>query len=301
MLAPETVASLINGLTAYADADRVVLPAPEFQVISEYAPANGPKCLDFNLIHETVWRGLDHDRDLPEQVGPAELTELLTSAAAEWLPQVRQPQFTIVGFTLMYDDPAVLAGLDSNAAGTSTRIVMALDTDGRCYLGAGSDGTVQVIEPDLPLPIDATSPLYGRAHAARSALGRLLATAADDRGHDSAEQTHDRDSGPLVPGDIVAVRGDRWDDDQRAQLWVVVDTFIDYTVAVLGGDGYQTPRVPRSDLTPVAPRWIRKVRRDDTYAYVGTDTTAAALLDEAFAQRGPTPTRADAPEHRTAE
>lgn len=307
MLPTETVASLMNGLAEYAGADRAALPAPDLQVISEYAPANGPTCLDFNLIHETVWRGTDRGRHLPDRVTLTEFTELLTATVGEWLPRQRQPRFTIVGFTLMYDDPAVPAGPDRNGADAPTPVVMALDMDGRCYLrrvGGDRDGTVEVIEPGMPLPIDATDPLSGNAQVARSALTRLVATATDDRSLDSAEQPDapDQDSGPLVPGDIVDVHGDRWQDDERAQLWVVVDTFIDYTIAVLGGDGYQTNRVPRSDLTPVAPQWIRKVRRDDTYAYLGTDDTAAALLDEAFAWRGTTiTTKPDAPEYRTAE
>src|SRR4051794_11379562 len=112
MVTPEIVASFQMILAECAVANPAALPAPEFQVISEYLPANGPTCLDANLIHESVWRGFDRGRHLPDRVSLTEFTELLTSAAAEWMP--RQPRFTIVGFTLMYDDPAGPIGPDGN-------------------------------------------------------------------------------------------------------------------------------------------------------------------------------------------
>ena len=275
MLSPEAVASLIAGLTEYAGGDRAALPAPEFQVISQFAPANGPKSLDFNLIHESVWRGWDLDRQVSGLMGVAEFTDLITSTANQWLRQQCKPMFTIVGFTLLYDDPT---DTTAGPGGVATRVAAAADMDGRIYFVstiAGRSGTVQVAEPGTPPTFDATDQLPpGNLPVALSALTRLVAIAADDLWHDAVDQPSDNDGGPLVAGEIVTVHGDRWDDDARAKLWVVIDDFADYTIAVLGGDGYQWPRVPRGELTPVSPDRIRKVRRDDTYAYARDDSTA---------------------------
>lgn len=91
----------------------------------------------------------------------------------------------------------------------------------------------------------------------------------------------------LVAGELVTVTGDRFD-DERKQLWVVVDYFHDYTIAVLGGNGYQWARIPRGELAPAAPQWIRRVIRGDrTYSYIGADSTEPVLLDNEFDQRQP--------------
>ncbi|MEV6931589.1 hypothetical protein AB0M46_44845 [Dactylosporangium sp. NPDC051485] len=288
MLTPETVAGLTAGLTQYATSRRGPLAAPEFQIIAEYHPANGPNAFDFNLIHESVWRNWDSDRALPARVGVAEFSNLLIATAAQWLPQHQpDPRFTVVGFTLMYDDPTGPAvnpssgpGPDQDAADTPILVLIAADIDGRRYnmiLGDGQPGgAVQVTEPGMPVPAHAT--LTGSSGAARAALDHLVGLTASAPGRDVTDQ-HDPadrpDTGPLVPGEIVTVRGDRWDEEQRAQLWVVVDDFDDYAIAVLGGDGYQWRRVPRHDLTPVTPTRIRReIRADATYRYVDADTAA---------------------------
>lgn len=286
MLTPETVTHLTAGLTQYATSRRAPMAAPEFQIILEYRPVNGPRAFDFNLIHESVWRAWDSDRPLPARVGVTEFSDLLVATAARWLPQQQKPQFTIVGFTLMYDDltepvidPSHGPGPDQDAAGTPIRVLVAVDIDGRRYhmiLGDGRpSGAVFVTEPGMPVPVTADDPLAGSGSAALDALNHLVALTASDPGRGATDQPDRADTGPLVHGEIVTVRGDRWDDEQRAQLWVVVDDFDDYAIAVLGGDGYQWRRVPRRDLTAVAPAWIRReVRADATYGYVDADTAA---------------------------
>jgi hypothetical protein len=263
MLPPETVASLKTSLAEYAGADRAALTAPEFQVISEYAPANGPTCLDLNLIHESVWRGFDPDRHLPDRVGLPEFTDLLTSTVAQWLPRQRQPQFTIVGFTLMYDAPADPVGPAGGVAGGSTRVMMALDVDGRRYVaraGAGRDATVQVVESGMPLPIDATDPLSSNLQMALSALIRLV-VAADEPHHDGTDER------VLNAGEIVTVVAvdDAHADTPRNQAFVVIDGFDhpSYGIAALGGDGYEWRSQPREWLQVVYPPQLRQHRDTD--------------------------------------
>lgn len=174
------------------------------------------------------------------------------------------------------------------------RVVLAVDVDGRRYemrLGAGHpSGSVQVSEPGTPLPDDAGSPGQRNRRAALSALAHLAEIAAAMPGPQPADRdgTDEADRDVLVAGELVTVTGDRFDDDQRKQLWVVVDAFFDYTIAVLGGDGYQWARIPRGELTPAAPLWIRQViRGDHTFGYIGADSTEPMLPDDQFEQRQP--------------
>jgi hypothetical protein len=300
MLQPEAVASLTAALTDYANGSYETLPAPQFQVISQYAPKNGPKTLDFNLIHESVWRRWDSDRQLPDQVGLHEFTDLLSTTGSQWLPRhQRQPQFTVIGFTLTYDEPLESAdshepGGGSAPVGEPTRVVVAADVDGRRYhvvRAAGQPaGTAQVSEPGTPLPADPTDPPAQNRRAALYALTRLvdIATATTDPQHNTSDGTDGPDLGVLMPGELVTVTGDRWDDDERQQLWVVVDYLDQYTIAVLGGDGYQWSGIPRGELAVAAPQWIRRIiRHDNTYGYIGADTTMPVLLDDMFHQRHP--------------
>ena len=258
MLSPETVASLTASLAAIADGP--ALPTPELQVISEYAPVNGPTCLDLNLIHESVWRGLDTGRQLPERVRLTAFTDLMTSTVAEWLP--RQPRFTIVGFTLLYDDPADPFAPPTEAP---TRVVIALDTGGRRYLGctgAGWDGTVDVVEAGAPLPVDVVDRLSGNLQVALAALSLLVAAAAAEPHHGGTD-----DDRELNPGEIVTVTAinDQHADTPRNQAFVVIDG-IDhprYTIAALGGDGYRWPNQPREWLQAVAPAQLRQEGASD--------------------------------------
>ncbi|WP_327007666.1 hypothetical protein OHA72_10545 [Dactylosporangium sp. NBC_01737] len=299
MLTPDTVANLSAGITQYATSSRKPLSAPEFQIISEYRPANGPRAFEFDLIHESVWRHWDGARQLPGLVGMAEFSDLLLATAAQWLPEhQRNPLFTIVGFTLMYDDPAEPATdpdpgsrPDGGVASAPTRVLVAADVDGHRYHmvtdASRPSGTVRVTEPGMPVPVTADDPLSGIGHAALRALNHLVDLTNTVLGRDAAGQPDRDDTSPLSAGEIVTVHGDRWDDEQRAQLWVVVDVFDDYTIAVLGGDGYQWPRVPRRALTKVTPAWIRRVLRPDaTHAYVDADTKTPTLVDETFTDHG---------------
>ncbi|RSM53253.1 hypothetical protein DMB66_39200 [Actinoplanes sp. ATCC 53533] len=283
MLAPEAVAGIAATLSQYANGSREALLTPQFEIVYEYAPKNGPKTFDFNLIHESVWRGWDHDRRLPEKVELVEFLDLLTATAATWIPQQHKPRFTIIGFTLTYDEPATIPS--DNDAGNGdvdpepTRVAFAADVDGRRYhaISTGNQADpAQISEPGESLPDHAVAPALGyRRIAAMSALARLIDIATSTPG----PQPDPADNGGLDPdelaaGELVTVTGDGWDDDQRGQLWVVLDTFLAYTIAVLGGDGYQWPNVPRGELTPVTPDSIQRVQRSDgTYGYVGADST----------------------------
>ncbi|MEU2610680.1 hypothetical protein ABZ570_03705 [Micromonospora sp. NPDC007271] len=74
----------------------------------------------------------------------------------------------------------------------------------------------------------------------------------------------------LEPGEIVTV-APALVDEMGEYLYVVIDGFNDprYTLARLGGDGYQWPNVPREHLNPVAPeRIIRVSDKDGEAAYV---------------------------------
>jgi hypothetical protein len=297
MLPPTAVTGIAAALGGYANHSRDVLPNPQFEIIYEYAPKTGPLELDFNLIHESVWRGWDarfarptpSDEPLPEQVELLEFLDLVTATAPRWLPeQQRDARLTIFGFTLMYDEPPTIptnhdAG-DSLPGPAVTRVLLAVDLDGRRYEippGAGHpSGSVQVSEPGTPLPDDADSPGQRHRRAALSALAHLAEVAAALPAPQPADRdgTEDADPDVLVAGELVIVTGDRFDDDQRKQLWVVVDAFFDYTIAVLGGDGYQWARIPRSELTPVTPQWIRRVIRGDrTFGYIGADSAEPTL------------------------
>ncbi|MEU7171504.1 MULTISPECIES: hypothetical protein [Micromonospora] len=68
----------------------------------------------------------------------------------------------------------------------------------------------------------------------------------------------------LQPGEIVTVASALAAEMGR-YLYVVVDGFLDprYTVARLGGDGYQWPNVHRKDLIPAAPLSIIRVTDAD--------------------------------------
>jgi hypothetical protein len=301
MLPPTAVTGIAAALGGYANGSRDALPRLQFEIIYEYAPKNGPKELEFSLIHDARFaHPASSDEQLPEQIGLVEFLDRLTATAPRWLPeQQRDARFTIFGFLLIFDEP-LTAPADHDADDRRldpavTRAVLAIDVDGRRYemlVGAGHPSpSVQISEPGTPLPNDADSPNLRNRRAALTTLAHLaeaaaampaLQPAADS---DSAEED-DRDV--LVAGELVTVTGDRFDDDQRKQLWVVVDAFFDYTIAVLGGDGYQWGHIPRSELTPVTPQWIRRVIRGDrTFGYVGADSTDPVLLDDEFYQRQP--------------
>ncbi|RKN46170.1 hypothetical protein [Micromonospora endolithica] len=73
----------------------------------------------------------------------------------------------------------------------------------------------------------------------------------------------------LQPGEIVTV-APALTAEMGRYLYVVVDGFLDprYTIARLGGDGYQWPNVHREDLIAGAPRWIiRMTDADGEAAY----------------------------------
>lgn len=98
MLPPTAVAGITAALGGYANGSGDALPRLQVEIMYEYAPKNGPKALEFSLIH---------DGQLAEQVGPVEVLDRLTATASRWLPeQQREARFTIVGFTLMYDEPS---------------------------------------------------------------------------------------------------------------------------------------------------------------------------------------------------
>jgi hypothetical protein len=298
MVPPTAVAGIAAALGSYANGKLDSPPSLQFEIIYEFAPKHGPKELEFSLIYHSVYGGLDVDAQFPTQAGFAEFLDVLTSTAPQWLAhQQRDAQFTIFGFALIYDEPLALPtnhdGGDGRGEPERTRVVVAVDMDGRRYeklaMPGQADQSVQVSEPGMPLPDDADST---SRRAAWSALARLVEVAAampapqpKAAASDGAEEPGSEE---LVAGELVTVSGDRFDDDQRQQLWVVVDHFDDYTIAVLGGDGFQWPNIPRGDLTPATPQWIQRIiRGDGTYGYLGVDSTEPVLLDEQFAQPQP--------------
>lgn len=299
MLPSTAVAGITAALGDYANDALDGPPRLQVEIIYEYAPKNGPKALEFNLIHDArSARPASSDEQLPEQVGLVEFLDRLTATAPRWLPdQQREAGFTIFGFTLTFDEPFTVPTNHDAGAGlpdpARTRVVLAVDVDGRRYeklLGAGHRSpSVQVSEPGTPLPDDADLPSLGNRRAALSALAHLAEVASTmPAPQPDTDGTEAADDDVLVAGELVTVTGDRFDDDQRKQLWVVVDAFFDYTIAVLGGNGYQWGHIPRGELTPVTPQWIRRVIRGDrTYGYIGADSTEPVLLDDEFYQWQP--------------
>jgi len=299
MLARSAVDGIVAALRERASDSHEALLTPQLEIIYEYAPKNGPKALDFNLIHESVWRHWDGDRHLPVRVGLAEFLDLVTATAAQWLPQHQQgPQFTVIGFTLMYDEPLTVptdhVPGDGFIVPAPTRVLVAVDVDGRSYQlmrGVGPMAAfVQVDAPVTPPLGPVRDPGIHDRQATLSALAQLVAVVPRTQPDDGAEEVgggaEEVGSDELVLGELVTVVGDRWDDDERNQLWVVVDNFFDYTIAVLGGNGYHWAKIPRGELTPVAPEWIRRVIRGDrTYGYVGADSIEPVLLEDEFFRR----------------
>ncbi|RKF22819.1 hypothetical protein [Micromonospora globbae] len=83
------------------------------------------------------------------------------------------------------------------------------------------------------------------------------------------ERDHE-DERSLDAGEIVTV-APALVDEMGGYLYVVIDGFDDprYTLARLGGDGYQWPNVAREHLIPVAPeRIIRVDGADGEAAYI---------------------------------
>ncbi|MEV6377654.1 hypothetical protein [Micromonospora musae] len=77
------------------------------------------------------------------------------------------------------------------------------------------------------------------------------------------------DERPLEPGEIITV-APALAGEMGSHLYVVIDGFNDprYTIARLGGDGYQVPNVERQYLTPVAPGQVVRVTDGALTAYV---------------------------------
>lgn len=69
----------------------------------------------------------------------------------------------------------------------------------------------------------------------------------------------------LNPGAIVTVHDADWFDESTDVLYVVIDGFNAprYTIARLGGDGYQWPSMPRDNLTVVTPTRIVRIDHAD--------------------------------------
>ncbi|MEV6931388.1 hypothetical protein AB0M46_43790 [Dactylosporangium sp. NPDC051485] len=298
MLTPDTVAGLTEGITQYATSSRGPLSAPELQIISEYRPANGPRSFDFNLIHESVWRCWPGADALTERVDVHTFLGLLHNLPdiAPWTQP--EPHFTVIGFSLRYDAPAEpgpAPSADYAVRDEPARVTVAVDAGHRFYhhvhqAGAAA-GQVAVWAPVTIGPLDTPNRV---THGDRSALNELsrlmdrLRTPTDPPADTAAQhKDKDEDEDVLVHGEIVTVTGDRFDDDDRARLWVVVDHFFDYAIAVLGGDGYYRRNIPRGDLARAEPQWIqRTVRHDATFAYVDADTTTPTLVDETFTDHG---------------
>jgi hypothetical protein len=75
---------------------------------------------------------------------------------------------------------------------------------------------------------------------------------------DQDDATNVEDDAPVLdPGVIVTATADEVD-EPSGRLFVVIDGFNAprYTIAVLGGDGFQYPNVPHEVLTVVAPDHI---------------------------------------------
>jgi hypothetical protein len=138
MLDPDCVAAIATGLTDCLHDDECDLStAPEFQLIFLSQPPQ-PPTLTYLTIDEKVWRAWAADRKLPTVVSAEECTDLLIATAGGWLPGLGwQPDATLVGCSLMYDEPtAETAG--TNAA--ATRVVVANDTDGTLYQATSVPG-----------------------------------------------------------------------------------------------------------------------------------------------------------------
>ncbi|MFJ6199143.1 hypothetical protein [Micromonospora sp. NPDC092111] len=69
----------------------------------------------------------------------------------------------------------------------------------------------------------------------------------------------------LEPGEIVTV-APALADEMGEHLYVVIDGFNDprYTLALLGGDGYQWPNVAREHIIPITPERIVRVPTSDS-------------------------------------
>jgi hypothetical protein len=254
-LSTRDAATLAAGLAEYAASDRV-LDAPELQVLSRYTPVNGPACFDLNLIHGSVWRGWPGAEALPEKIDVHAFLGLLANLPDTTPWAQPKPHFTVVGLSLRYDAPAEpgpAPSRDYAVRNEPARVLVAVDADHRFYhhvrqTGAAA-GQVAVWWPTTIGPPDTPNRV---THGDRSALNQLsrlmdrLRTPTDPPADTAAE-----DSDPLVHGEIVTVTGDRFNDDHRSQLWVVVDNWFDYAIAVLGGDGYQWRNIPRGDLVRV--------------------------------------------------
>jgi hypothetical protein len=294
VLSMRDVATLAAGLVEYAASDRE-LDAPELQVLSRYAPVNGPASFDLNLIHESVWRGWPGAGALPEQVDTHAFLGLLANLPDTTPWAQPEPHFTVVGLSLRYDappEPGPAPSRDYAMRNEPARVLVAVDADHRFYhhvrqTGAAA-GQVAVWWPTTIGPLDTPNRV---THGDRSALNQLsrlmdrLRTPTDPPADTTAP---DEDLDPLVAGELVTVTGERFDDDERAQLWVVIDHFFDYAIAVLGGNGYEWRKIPRGDLVRATPQWIqRTIRHDGTFAYVGADTTAPVLVEETFHRHVP--------------
>ncbi|MEV0003489.1 hypothetical protein AB0H28_14540 [Micromonospora sp. NPDC050980] len=85
-----------------------------------------------------------------------------------------------------------------------------------------------------------------------------------------SEQPAREDQRTLDAGEIVTVAPALMV-EMGPCLYVAIDGFDDprYTIARLGGDGYQWPNVNREDLIPTAPRHIVRVTdADGDIAYI---------------------------------
>lgn len=160
MLDPDCVAAVAEGLTDCLTDDCDLSTAPEFQLILLSQTQQQPT-LVYQAIDEKVWRKWATGRRLPAVVNAQECADLLVSTVAGWLPDLGgEPDATLIGCSLMYDEPT--------ADATATRILVARDVDGRLYqatspVGSG-DGEVRVSD-------DAPS---GRVAAVAEALTTIL-------------------------------------------------------------------------------------------------------------------------------
>jgi hypothetical protein len=150
MLEPDRVDTVAQGLTACLHDGCDLSTAPQFQLIVLWEPPQQRPTLDFQDIHETVWRRWDTARQLPTVVGAQELADLLARTATGWLPDLGgEPDAALIGCSLMYDEPAS----DATGDATAGRVLVARDTDGRLYQGrypaGGGVGDVRVSD-DAP-------------------------------------------------------------------------------------------------------------------------------------------------------
>ena len=152
MLEPDCVAAIAEGLTDCLHDHCDLSTAPEFQLIFLSQPPR-QRTLTYLTVHEKVWREWAIKGRPPAVVSAEECTDLLVSTVAGWLPDLGwQPDATLVGCSLMYDEPAAAA---TGAAGvvTATRVLIARDTDGRLYHAtspAGSGDTAVAVRDEAP-------------------------------------------------------------------------------------------------------------------------------------------------------